>query len=90
MTEMYIIYPACCITGKHCSYNNGFIDGYMIGMATILLVTTIISCISVWYEVCKGKPTVEDEEGVDHVEETNETSEVEEQDEKSDEDKKDD
>ena len=68
MSELNLIIPYCCITGSYCSYNTGFVDGYMIGIATIFLLIVILNCIGVCFEVCKGKQTVESDDEEDNVE----------------------
>jgi hypothetical protein len=85
MSELNVIIPYCCITGKYCSYNDGFIDGYMIGISTIFILISLTGCLNVCYEICKGPNTVESDN------EDNPETEVEaEETEKTEEDKKDD
>lgn len=84
MSELNVVYPFCCITGKYCSYNNGFIDGYMIGIASIILIISIFICLDTIIIICKGKSTVESDDEI-----TEENIEKEKED-KSEDQKKDD
>jgi hypothetical protein len=96
MTEMNLIIPYCCVTGKYCSYGSGFVDGYLIGITTFLLSVLFYLCIIAWAEVCRGPETVEsddEEELPDNNEDEDEDEDEDEEEnntEKSDEDKKDD
>ena len=42
MPELHLIYPYYCY--KSCEYDTGFVDGYLIGLATVMLAAILWVC----------------------------------------------
>jgi hypothetical protein len=42
MSEFNLIYQYCCITGKYCSYNKEFQEGYLLGILTFIIALSFI------------------------------------------------
>jgi hypothetical protein len=42
MTELHLIYPYYCY--KSCEYDTGFVDGYVLGLVTIVLAASLWVC----------------------------------------------
>lgn len=52
MSEIHLIAPYCCLSGKYCSYTSGFLDGYVLGGWTILIffvAMEIVMCVTQAY-----------------------------------------
>ena len=45
MSDPTLIIPYCCFSGKYCSSNNLFVEGYALGLLTIIFVLLIIITI---------------------------------------------
>lgn len=45
MSEPTLIIPYCCFSGKYCSSNNLFVEGYALGLLTIIFILLIIVTI---------------------------------------------
>lgn len=46
MTEMNLIIPYCCITGKYCAYNNAFSDGFVLGIIIVFMLLSFVEIIN--------------------------------------------
>lgn len=69
MSEINFITPYCCFTGKYCTYNSGFQEGYLLGITTIFLLFSIIECTNVWVRICRGPNTVVEDDMEEMTEE---------------------
>ena len=87
MTELYLIMPYCCVTGKYCGYGSGLAEGFLLGISVIAMLLSFVELFNSIKNMYKYEET-DDENEEEKVEDNTEEDEVVE--EKTEEDKKDD
>lgn len=91
MTELYLIMPYCCVTGKYCGYGSGLAEGFLLGISVIAMLLSfveLIKSINDLYKYEENENEDKDKNEEEKVEDDTEEDEVIE--EKSEEDKKED
>ena len=48
MTELNLIFPCCIGTG--CSYNTGLVEGYVLGIITVIMVFILVEIVNILSE----------------------------------------
>jgi hypothetical protein len=57
MSEVNFIAPYCCFSGKYCSYNDGFQEGYILGLVTVFIFLSMLECTYELINICRGPNT---------------------------------
>jgi uncharacterized membrane protein len=88
MTELYLIMPYCCITGKYCGYGSGLAEGFLLGISIITMLLSFVELIKSINDLYKYEEIDNENQEAEVEDDTEEEEEVIE--EKLEEDKKED
>jgi hypothetical protein len=76
MSEINLIAHYCCVSGKYCTFNDGFQEGYILGLVTIFLILSLLECTNEWINICRGPDTnVESDDEVENEEDNKKAEE---------------
>ena len=79
MPELSHIIPYCCSTGTYYMYSNGLAEGYILGIATMFIITILVDIIDNMKKIYKHNEEeadkVVEEEVEDEVDEVDEVEE---------------
>jgi hypothetical protein len=55
MSEINLISPYCCLSGKYCLSNSLFVEGYLIGILSLIILIIIIELFDILIDIDKKK-----------------------------------